>query len=571
MAEVSYLGFHKSHDSSLCLATADGKMLFTASEERFTRKKLQAGIPYKAKEYLLEHYKLGPVVVCYGGLKVGPRMQREAAFHMASLARGLNTPPLQHDIGKLYGRLLGQGKGVDPNRPKLFDGLDIQRVVHVDHHDCHAAGAYYQSGFEESLVFTLDGLGDCFSAGFYRGQGSRLERVRAWYHNDVTVGEDYEMMTALLGFNPHRHPGKITGLAAFGAHNPECIDQVRSFFKRVWKKGSRNFFYEFHTEMEESAVAELRRIRDTTFGKYSREDMAFAIQHIAEEDTVALIRGSIPDPQNHNICLAGGVFANVKLNKRVHEMGFRNVFVQPAMNDAGLATGAVLAHLGQEQGLRPYRLENVYGGPGYSNADAARAIESFGLAYEVVEPIEPRIARLLADGHVVARFEGRMEFGPRALGHRSILYAAKDPTVNTWLNNRLNRTEFMPFAPSTLMEHAGQCFEGVNGAHHAAQFMTITFDCTPFFKENCPAAVHIDGTARPQLVTKEDSPSYYRVIDEFRKLTGVPAVINTSFNMHEEPIVMTPEDAVRAFMDGHLDYLAIENCLVKNPEPGSTA
>jgi len=563
MSDVLYLGFHKSHDSSLCLADESGQMLFVASEERFTRKKLQAGIPHKAKEYLLDHYKVGKVVVCYGGLKVGPRMQREAAFHMASLAKGLNTPPLQHDIGKLYSRLTG--KGPSASQPKLFDGLDIQQVVHVDHHDCHAAGAYYQSGFDEALVMTLDGLGDCFSSAFYKGRGSNLERTRAYYHNDVTVGEDYEMMTALLGFNPHRHPGKITGLAAHGTHNPECISAVREFFKRVWKKGSRNYFYEFHTEFEEKAVADLRKIRETVFKDYSREDLSYAIQYIAEEDTLALIRENIPDPQNHNICLAGGVFANVKLNKRVHEMGFKNVFVQPAMNDAGLANGAVLAHLGMEKGLRPYRLKDVYTGPGFTNEDAERAIRAQGLEFEVVDPIEPRIARLLKDGNVVARFEGRMEFGPRALGHRSILYAAEDPTVNDWLNKRLGRTEFMPFAPSTLFEYADQCFERVNGAHHPAQFMTITFDCTPFFKEHCPAAVHVDGTARPQLVTKEDSPSFHRTIDEFRKLTGVPSVINTSFNMHEEPIVMSPDDAVRSFMEGHLDYLAIENCLVRNP------
>ena len=156
-----HLGFHKSHDSSLCLATPDGEMVFVANEERFTRKKLQAGIPHKCKEYMLEHYKVGPVVVCYGGLKIADRMKREAAFHMASLAKGLNTPPLHHDIGKLYGKLTGGGSAA--GQPKLFDGLDIQRVVHVDHHDCHAAGAYYQSGFEESLVMTLDGLGDCFT------------------------------------------------------------------------------------------------------------------------------------------------------------------------------------------------------------------------------------------------------------------------------------------------------------------------------------------------------------------------------------------------------------------------
>jgi carbamoyltransferase len=208
----------------------------------------------------------------------------------------------------------------------------------------------------------------------------------------------------------------------------------------------------------------------------------------------------------------------------------------------------------------------VYGGPGYGPAEIRAAIEAHGLTYEVVDPIEPRIAQILAEGFVVARFEGRMEFGPRALGHRSILYAAKDPSVNDWLNRRLKRTEFMPFAPSALAENSTECFEAVNGAQHTAQFMTMTFDCTPFFRKNCPAAVHVDGTARPQLVIREEAPSYHRIIDEFRRITGVPAIINTSFNMHEEPIVMRPEDAIRAFMEGHLDYLAIEDCLVKNPD-----
>jgi len=564
MSDILYIGFHKSHDSSLCLTTPEGEMLFVANEERFSRKKLQAGIPFLCKEYLLKHYKVGPVVFCYGGLKVKDRLKREAAFHMASLAKGLNTPPLHHDIGKLYGRLTGRND--NPNRPKLFDGFDIQDVVHVDHHDCHAASAYYQSGCDEAIVMTLDGLGDCFSAAFYKGRGSKLERTRAYYHNDVTIGEDYEMMTAMLGFNPHRHPGKITGLAAHGVYNEACVRAVRDFFKKVWKKGNRNFFYEFHTEKEEDAVAELRRLRDTMFGKFSREDMAFTIQYLCEEDTISLIKENVPDPANHNICLAGGVFANVKLNKRVHEMGFKNVFVQPAMSDAGLATGAVLWHLGVEKGLRPYALKNVYGGPGYPQAEIEAAVKAEGLEYEVVNPIEPRIAQLLAGGAVVARFEGRMEFGPRALGHRSILYAAKDPTVNDWLNKRLQRTEFMPFAPSTLWEYADQSFERVNGAHHTAQFMTITFDCTPWFRETCPAAVHVDGTARPQLVRKDESPSYWTLIDEYRKLTGVPTVINTSFNMHEEPIVCTPADAVRAFMDGHLDWLAMDNVLVRNPQ-----
>ena len=156
-----------------------------------------------------------------------------------------------------------------------------------------------------------------------------------------------------------------------------------------------------------------------------------------------------------------------------------------------------------------------------------------------------------------------MEYGPRALGNRSVLYHAKDPSVNEWLNKRLGRTEFMPFAPATLYEFAEKCYINIKGAEHAATFMTITFDCTDYMKKTSPAAVHIDGTARPQLVHKDINPSFYKIINEYHKLTGIPSVINTSFNMHEEPIVCTPSDAIRAFKLGKLEYLAIGNYIVK--------
>ncbi len=158
-----------------------------------------------------------------------------------------------------------------------------------------------------------------------------------------------------------------------------------------------------------------------------------------------------------------------------------------------------------------------------------------------------------------------MEYGPRALGNRSILYHAKEPAVNQWLNQRLGRTEFMPFAPATLMEKRHECYRNIDGAEHAAQFMTLTFDCTETMKRDCPAAVHVDGTARPQLVSETSNPSFYRILREYQQLTGIASLINTSFNMHEEPIVCSPEDAIRAFLQGNLDYLAIGEFLVAHP------
>ncbi len=181
--------------------------------------------------------------------------------------------------------------------------------------------------------------------------------------------------------------------------------------------------------------------------------------------------------------------------------------------------------------------------------------------------MEPEIARLLADGAVVARFNGRMEYGPRALGNRTILYQATDPSVNYWMNDALKRTEFMPFAPIVMAEHADKCFLNVDGAENTARFMTITFDCTDWMAKTFLGVVHVDNTARPQLVSEKDNPSMYRILAEYHKLTGYPVLINTSFNMHEEPIVCTPCDAVRAFKLGHLDYLAIGNYIAKEAAP----
>src|SRR4030095_12330718 len=240
------------------------------------------------------------------------------------------------------------------------------------------------------------------------------------------------------------------------------------------------------------------------------------------------------------------------------------------MGDEGLSLGAafaVNAGLSKTVSLRAdsLKLTDVYFGPYFSSREIEEAIVREGLNAEYLPDIERRIAELLARGHVVARFDGRVEYGPRALGGRSILYQATDPTVNDWLNKRLKRTEFMPFAPVTLEEIADQCYENLDGARHAAKFMTITFDCSQWMKRHCPAVVHVDGTGKPQLINQRTNPSYYRILQEYRKFTGLPSLINTSFNLHEEPIVCSPKDAIRAFRDGQLDYLAMGNYLLKHP------
>jgi carbamoyltransferase len=263
--------------------------------------------------------------------------------------------------------------------------------------------------------------------------------------------------------------------------------------------------------------------------------------------------------------MSGGVVANVKFNQRVKELpGVEKIFIHPNMGDGGCGTGAAMLQFAGNSRLHD-PLPDVFLGPSHTDDEIASVLQESQLPFERYDPIEPKIAQLIASGKVVGRFNGKMEYGPRALGNRSILYHAKEPDVNQWLNQRLGRTEFMPFAPATLYEERHKCYKNIDGADYAAQFMTITFDCTEFMRRECPAAVHVDGTARPQLVTATSNPSFHKIITEYHRLTGIPSVINTSFNMHEEPIVCSPEDAVRAFLQGNIEYLAIGPFLVAHP------
>jgi carbamoyltransferase len=226
--------------------------------------------------------------------------------------------------------------------------------------------------------------------------------------------------------------------------------------------------------------------------------------------------------------------------------------------------------LANESGIDPkslsQHLTNVYFGTSYTDDEIGKSIDAFGFEATHESNITDAIAQLLADGHVVARFTGRMEYGPRALGHRSILYQTTDPSINDWLNERLLRTEFMPFAPATLQEYADDCFDGLDGARDSARYMTITFNCTETMRAQSPGVVHVDGTARPQILDPDTAPDFHKIGVAYHKLTGIPSLINTSFNMHGEPIVCTPEDALRSFKDGRIDYLATGNWLVANPE-----
>jgi carbamoyltransferase len=609
---MKILGISPLDKDSTVTLVEDGVITYAAAEERFTRRKLQDGFPWRALEDALDRTRtrvdeidriVYPFLTCdeetrlfRGNLEkerdflneteaapTGEEIDKARARVPArrTAIPGLKDPNEKQDKGLLKSlayRLLASEGIVSRNvarrgsarwgreaatfhlqwQQELDAGLAEVglggKLKRVEHHLSHAANAYYTSGFDEALIVTLDGYGSGLAGSVSVGRAGRIERVHGLEYPH-SLGTFYESVTSALGFTPSRHEGKIVGLAAYG--DPDVLGDL---LRRRFVQDNGGF------RIIETNNLYFARLLASEFPKI---DVAAAYQRVLEEVAVAYVSQYLRKTGLRNLVLSGGVVANVKLNQRLREIdGVDGIFIHPNMGDGGCGTGAALAEFAGSEATRR-RINDVYLGPSFTSEHIADTLQRAQLAFTRCQPVEPTIAALLAAGKVVARFDGRMEYGPRALGHRSILYHAKEPAVNQWLNQRLGRTEFMPFAPATLYEHRDACYQHIRGAEYAAEFMTITFDCTDQMKRDCPAAVHVDGTARPQLVSATGSPGFHRILTEYHRLTGIPSVINTSFNMHEEPIVCSPDDAVRAFLQGNLDYLAIGEFLVEHPKQRS--
>jgi carbamoyltransferase len=558
----------------------DGRLLYAVHEERLIRAKMATGFPRESIKRTLEDTRTRPEgidaiavatvneffreeAIAYDGWLLREQApMKEALLNVSSVVNQvLGAKPLLQESYYGLKSFLGRWRRKAVENLLRRDWGFTCPIRFIDHHFAHACSAYFTSGLSEATAITMDGAGDNCSSRVYLvkdGTFRNLGNVDSFN----SLGNYYAYVTHLCGFKAQKHEGKITGLAAYG--ESLYVDTLKRFIAygdgKTINKG-QVFYW--------SAVKALENALPRSF---KREDLATSMQNVLEEIGCSYIQHWVEKTKCADLALAGGVFANVKFNQRIHELkNVRSIFVHPGMGDEGLAVGAGFAlcfALGKASGIKisSTKLKDVYFGPSYSEGEIERAMPGSGVTTEYVTNIERRIAELLAHGKVVARFDGRMEYGPRALGNRSILYQATDLTVNDWLNKKLARTEFMPFAPVTLNGFANQCYENLDGAREPAKFMTITFDCTTWMKKHCPAVVHVDGTARPQLIDQETNPSYYSILDEYRKITGLPSLINTSFNMHEEPIVCSPEDAIRAFKDGDLEYLAIGSYLLKQPE-----
>ncbi|MBU1701963.1 MAG: hypothetical protein KJ831_17625 [Candidatus Eisenbacteria bacterium] len=560
----------------------DGRIIAAINEERIVRLKMARGFPRKSIAEVFELSGVKPseidgVAVAQENMELREEVTgwpgwfearsedrdlHSAFFQVASrfgsmadkvpglkkAYRSLRTPAFQHRRRRIP-QILQEEFGI--TAPVRF----------INHHLAHAASAYCTCNFEDALVVTMDGGGDGHCSHIYSVRGGHFKRVCDVESYD-SLGNYYAYITAILGYKAKRHEGKTTGLAAWG--KPIYREMLESMIGyedgRLVNRGR----VLFNQAME--------HIRRQLPEGWKKEDLACSIQWLAEDTTRDYVRYWVHRTGHRRVALAGGLFANVRINEEVHMIdGVDEVFVHPGMADEGLAVGAAFSmHLDmiQEKGIpwKPHRLDDVYFGNEYNEMVVADAVRQSGLESEYLPGhIEKEVAEKLVQGMVVARCAGRMEYGPRALGIRTILYQPNDPSVNDWLNELLRRTEFMPFAPATLEESTDQLFKNATGAHDTARFMTITFHCTDWMAERCGGVVHIDGTARPQIVRREDNPSYYKIIEEYYNRTGVPVVINTSFNVHEEPIVRTPHDAISAFLDSKLDYLAMGDFLLKGP------
>lgn len=565
------LGLSYSYDSGAALLV-NGRIVAAVNEERMNREKCYAGFPAGAIAECLRIAGLQPSDVnrvAVGGLmnfpyESGLSTTASARYQLSNLLSRLGllrlligTLPFAYALRALFGNRFNPVFNRHAELTSRLAGMGVTAPVsYFDHHLCHNAGAYYGSGFDRCYAVSIDAFGDCFSSRVYECESGamRLRKTVPAYHSPA---HHYAYVTALLGFTPTRHEGKVTGLAAFG--NP--TETARILGERITYSPTRR------SPLVRGLYQrpEVEYLRGALAG-HSREDIAAGVQQVLEDVATRYLRDNVPNIAGTAVVLSGGVAANVRLNQKIRDLGFRDVFVFPHMGDGGLAVGACYAaNAGAAGASKNQPLADVYLGSEYSDAEIEAALGASGFEWRRSDHVEREVAEHVAAGRIVARFNGRMEYGPRALCNRSILYKADDPEVNTWLNHRLKRTEFMPFAPVLLREDAPRFLKDYAPDRSiAARYMTITYDVTDLCKAQAPAIVHVDGTARPQIVDEAVNASMFGILTEYKRIRGFSVMVNTSFNMHEEPIIRTPAEAVESVKQASLDVLAIGSYVAIN-------
>src|SRR5260221_63252 len=552
------VNYTNMHDSSACIVR-DGELLFAIAEERVSRIKHDAGFPRLAIQACLDFARVRADQldeVCFGWTTAGPGFRHDLKClptgglpftYLNVLTTTLHFLSTWHQEGgaKAFRHSFGDVKA---------------RIRFVDHHLAHAISAFAYSGFEDAAVVVMDGRGAWEATTIWHGRNGRLDPVLMIPFPD-SAGYFYSEFTEFLGFHRNSDEWKVMGLAPYGRPGIDLsafIDlhllPYRVHSRQLATNGSTPFA---------SMTARLGPARAPESDIDDRcKNIAYAVQDVCETAMMNVVKLAIGKTGCRNVCLAGGVALNSKANGKILASGLVDqFFVQPAASDDGVALGAAMAPYLDNNGRVPIKaMRHGYWGPCFDDGVIENALKTYKLRYTRAPDPPSAAAELLAKGKILGWFQGRMEFGPRALGNRSILADPRDPEMNTKVNNAVKFREWWrPFAPSFKKETAGEYLESATDS----PFMILTAQVRPEKRSVIPSVTHVDGSARPQTVEKEINPLYYRLIDEFGKRTGVPVVMNTSFNLRGEAIVHTPTDAIRTFFSSGMDALLLGSFLVE--------
>ncbi len=579
------------HDAAACLVR-DGEIVAAAQEERFTRKKHDPDYPANAIESCLRIGGIRPDQLDAVGFYDKPflKFERILETYLACAPRGLESFRMAMPVWLSEKLFL-------PDRIRRQIGPDVP-ILFAEHHVSHAASAFYPSPFEEAAIMTVDGVGEWATTTLGAGRGSAFD-LFAEIRFPHSLGLLYSAFTYYTGFKVNSGEYKLMGLAPYG--EPKYVDLIRDHLIDIKPDGSFRMNMEYFDYVSGLRMTSAKFDRlfggpaktpDSRVGQ-KEMDLARSVQVVLEEVLLNMARHLHRETGMRNLVMAGGVALNCVANGRLLREGpFERLWIQPAAGDAGGALGVALevAHrrFGVPRTVRPDRQDaqrGSYLGPEYGRDEIARTLTTLGAVFEEVPEAEipARTARAMADGKVVGWLQGRMEFGPRALGGRSILGDPRDPDMQSRMNLKIKyRESFRPFAPSVLAEHAGEVFEdGVESPYmllvtHVREEHRVPMtdadrgktgiDLLKVPRSNVPAITHVDHSARVQTVHEETHPLYWRTIEEFRRLTGCPLVINTSFNVRGEPIVCTPQDAWNCFLGTEMDVLVCGSFLLRKED-----
>jgi carbamoyltransferase len=585
------------HDSAAALVR-DGEIVAAAQEERFTRIKHDSRFPTKAAEFCLAQAGVELTDLDYVVFYDKPflKFERLLETYIAYAPRGLRSFQMAMPLWireKLFQKTL-----LHDELLRLGPGFDWQKkLLFAEHHQSHAASAFYPSPFEEALILTMDGVGEWATTSVALGRGHKIEVIKE-IHFPHSLGLLYSAFTYYTGFKVNSGEYKVMGLAPYG--QPRYAQRILDFLIDLKPDGSFRLnldFFNYCTgltmtngKFDELFDGPARRPDEQLTERHM--DLAASIQQVLDEAVLRMTRSLAAETGMKNLCLAGGVALNCVANGRVLRDGrFEKIWIQPAAGDAGGALGAALGayHQFQDQPRHASgccdRMKGSFLGPEFPQPEIARRLTAAGARYEILDDstLVDACAEAIIDEKAVGWFQGRMEFGPRALGARSILGDARSPRMQSVLNLKVKyRESFRPFAPSVLREHAGEWFELDGDSPYMLlvadvleeRRKSMTSEEQELFgiaklnvpRSDIPAVTHVDYSARIQTVHRETNPRYHELLRRFHERTGCPVIVNTSFNVRGEPIVCSPEDAFRCFMGTEIDVLAVGNCFLRKED-----